>query len=179
VTGRIGVHGSNFRDYNTNKGWKTGRNKHFAYFPSLNTMSSNSLDRFITAQETAYDTALAEIKNGRKRSHWIWYIFPQLKGLGFSHHSEYYGLSGIDEAKAYLEHPVLGKRLIEISKDLLDLPSSDPAQVMGYPDDLKLNSCMTLFANVPGADPVFNAVIDKFFNGKPDHNTLALLSQKP
>lgn len=137
-----------------------------------------TLDRFLEVQERDYNTALAEIKAGRKQSHWIWYIFPQLKGLGFSSNSEYYGIADIDETTAYLDHSVLGKRLIEISNALLTLPAHDPAQVMGYPDDLKLKSSMTLFAAVPGADPVFEKVLQKFFEGSRDAKTMALLGLK-
>ena len=133
------------------------------------------LSRFLKAQERDYETALAEIRSGRKRSHWIWYIFPQLKGLGFSSMAEYYGIDGIDEARAYMKDPVLSARLIEISGALLTLRSSDPGSVMGYPDDLKLRSSMTLFRAAAPEEPVFSQVLDKFFGGRGDDITLRLL----
>ena len=136
------------------------------------------LERFIKAQEHDYPAALAEIKAGRKRSHWIWYIFPQLKGLGRSHYAQYYGLDGVDEARAYLAHPVLGARLKEISNALLGLglDQNDPEEVMGgHPDDWKLQSCMTLFAKISDEDSVFHDVLYKFFGGKMDDKTLAML----
>lgn len=133
-----------------------------------------TLNRFLTAQERSYDAALAEIKAGRKRTHWMWYIFPQIAGLGMSSTAQYYSIQDSLEAEEYIEHPVLGARLLEISRALLTLESSDATAVMGYPDDLKLRSCMTLFAQVSD-DPVFEAVLDKFFGGRPDSRTLALL----
>jgi uncharacterized protein (DUF1810 family) len=105
-----------------------------------------NLDRFLKAQEEDYETALSEIRSGYKRSHWIWYIFPQLKGLGFSSTSEYYGINGLSEAKSYMENEILRARMIEISEALLTLETSDAEDVMGYPDNLKLMSSMTLFA---------------------------------
>lgn len=137
----------------------------------------NRLDRFLTAQERSYDTALSEIKNGRKRSHWMWYTFPQIAGLGMSSTAQYYSIADIEEAREYITHPVLGARLLEISRALLTLDSSDATAVMGYPDDLKLRSSMTLFAQV-SEDPVFNAVIDKFYGGRPDTRTLHILGVK-
>lgn len=135
---------------------------------------NSRLDRFLTAQERSYDAALSEIKNGRKRSHWMWYIFPQIAGLGMSSTAQYYSIADIEEAREYITHPVLGARLLEISRALLTLDSSDATAVMGYPDDLKLRSSMTLFAQV-SEDPVFNAVIDKFYGGRPDTRTLHIL----
>ena len=134
------------------------------------------LERFVKAQEFSYSAALAEIKAGQKRSHWIWYIFPQLKGLGRSHRAQVYGIEDIDEAKAYLTHPVLGARLKEICETLMQLKSSDPSEVMGgFPDDLKLQSCMTLFAEISEGDSVFHRVLDKFFGGQTDAKTLAMI----
>ena len=133
------------------------------------------LDRFKKAQEEDYPYALHEIKVGRKRSHWIWYIFPQLKGLGFSSMSEYYGIDGRAEAQAYIADPLLRARLVEISEALLALESHNPTQVMGYPDDLKLKSSMTLFAEVAPDIPVFEQILQKFFAGEKDAKTLQLL----
>ena len=135
-----------------------------------------TLERFINAQSNTYEEALSEIKAGRKRSHWIWFIFPQMKGLGFSHMSNFYGIENINEARAYLAHPVLGARLLEISEALLNLQENDPAVVMGgSPDDMKLQSSMTLFAAVSDDGSVFHRVLDKFFSGKKDKKTLELL----
>jgi uncharacterized protein (DUF1810 family) len=134
------------------------------------------MERFIEAQQHEYKTALSEIHNGRKLSHWMWYIFPQIAGLGFSETSRYYGLKNLQEAKEYLGHPILGKRLIEISAALLDLDTNDAHAVFGSPDNLKLQSSMTLFSSVDNSDPVFQLVLDKFFNGKKDKHTLALLN---
>ena len=136
----------------------------------------HNLQRFITAQQNDYPTALAEIKQGRKRSHWMWYIFPQIAGLGFSETSRYYALKDIDEAQAYLNHPILGKRLIEICTELLKLPTNNATQIFGTPDDMKLRSCVTLFASLPDADPVFKQVLDKFFGGEGDKLTIQILA---
>ena len=134
-----------------------------------------NLERFITAQEKDYAIALAEIKNGRKRSHWMWYIFPQVQGLGFSTTSIYYAIKDIREAEAFLKHPVLGERLIQICNALIELPANDANKIFGNPDDMKLKSSMTLFAAVPGTDPVFNSVLNKFFNGSKDNKTIEIL----
>lgn len=134
--------------------------------------TEHSLERFIAAQERDYETALKEIKNGRKRTHWMWYIFPQINGLGFSDMARRYGMKDLHEATQYLKHPLLGSRIVEISRALLELPGNNPMEIMGSPDDLKLHSSMTLFSLVPGADPVFDAVLNKFFGGKKDNGTL-------
>ncbi|GGG87793.1 hypothetical protein GCM10007415_22120 [Parapedobacter pyrenivorans] len=139
-------------------------------------MADDQLQRFVMAQERHYTTAFEEIKNGRKRSHWMWYIFPQLAGLGFSETSRYYAIRDREEADAYLRHPALGPRLVEISHELLRLATDDATAVFGSPDDLKLRSCMTLFSVVPDADPVFQAILDKYFEGIPDGKTLGILS---
>lgn len=135
------------------------------------------LNRFVKAQENTYSTALQEIKSGRKKSHWMWFIFPQLKGLGFSETAQFYGINGLSEAQEYLQHPVLGGRLREISRALLTLESGDAHAIFGYPDDMKLKSSMTLFAEV-GNDSVFDEVLMKFFDGEKDQKTLELLKQK-
>ena len=133
------------------------------------------LQRFIDAQKKDYPIALVEIKKGRKRSHWMWYIFPQIQGLGFSETSKLYGIKNQNEAEEYLTHPLLGSRLIEISNALLALKTDKAGEVLGSPDDLKLRSSMTLFASVKNANPVFQSVLDKFFNGEKDKKTLELL----
>jgi|SRR6185503_11173689 len=134
-----------------------------------------SFERFVKAQEHDYAVALSELRNGRKRGHWMWYIFPQIAGLGFSDMSRHYAIKDLQEATAYLSHPVLGKRLAEISAALLSLPGNDARAIFGSPDDLKLRSSMTLFALVPAADPVFETVLKKFFDGQKDLSTLQLL----
>ena len=129
------------------------------------------IDRFIKAQENSYNHALEEIKNGRKRSHWIWYIFPQFKGLGSSEISKYYAIRSRNEAKEYIKHPVLGSRLIEISNELLKLNTNNADDVMSWPDNMKLKSSMTLFALVSDND-IFRRVLDKFFDGEMDEFTV-------
>lgn len=138
---------------------------------------TSSLQRFLDAQATDYPIALAEIKAGRKRSHWMWYIFPQIQGLGFSETSKHYAIKDAAEAAAYLQHPVLGGRLVEICQALLAGAGSDASRVFGSPDDAKLKSSMTLFAAVPGTSPVFEAVLAKFFAGASDSKTLQLLGK--
>jgi uncharacterized protein (DUF1810 family) len=134
-----------------------------------------NLNRFVEAQENSYQTALSEIRNGRKRSHWMWFIFPQVAGLGFSETSQFYGIRTIAEAIAYLNHPVLGKRLVEISETLLTIDGKTANQIFGSPDDMKLKSSMTLFAAVSDENTVFRKVLDKYFNGQEDTKTLQLL----
>ena len=134
------------------------------------------LQRFHKAQIFDYPVALGEIKNGRKESHWMWYIFPQLKELGYSSTAKYYGLTK-DEAKAYLKDEILKSRLIEISQVLLELKSNDATEIFGYPDDLKLKSSMTLFSEIAPEIEVFNKVLEKFFSGKKDDKTLELLEK--
>lgn len=135
------------------------------------------LERFIQAQKDIYDRALQEIKFGRKRSHWMWYIFPQINGLGHSMTSIFFSIKDIEEAKEYLAHPLLGARLREISMALLDLDTSNPHEVFGSPDDMKLRSCMTFFDAVEPCS-VFNQVLEKFFNGKRDSRTLKILNDQ-
>ena len=141
-------------------------------------MKEYDLERFVKMQEYNYDTALKEIREGRKKSHWIWYIFPQLVGLGRSRMAQHYGIEDIEEARQYLAHPVLGARLKEISAALmgLGLDQNDPEEVMGgHPDDWKLQSCMTLFAAISEKGSVFHDVLYKFFGGEMDKKTLAKL----
>jgi uncharacterized protein (DUF1810 family) len=136
----------------------------------------NDLKRFLDAQETAYPAALAEVKAGRKRSHWMWYVFPQIAGLGFSSTSRYYAIKDMEEAEAYLNDPVLGARLINICHELLKLEGSDAGKVFGSPDDLKLLSSMTLFTSLKNTHPVFAQVLEKFFHGIKDAKTLQIIS---
>jgi uncharacterized protein (DUF1810 family) len=136
-----------------------------------------SLNRFVEAQESSYATALAEIQQGRKRSHWMWYIFPQIRGLGYSSTAQFYAIEDAAEAQAYVQHTLLGPRLLAICQALLGLPGQNATQILGTPDDLKLRSSMTLFASLPNPDPVFQAVLDKFFKGQPDPQTLRILGR--
>ncbi len=137
-----------------------------------------NLKRFVDAQHRDYETALSEIKNGRKRNHWMWYIFPQIGGLGFSETSRYYSIKNEEEAEAFLQHPLLGERLITICNVLLSLPTNNAHSIFGSPDDVKLKSCATLFASLPNANPVFEDVLQKFFGGKKDESTLRILKQQ-
>ena len=133
-----------------------------------------NLNRFIEAQNRDYDIALAEIRAGKKVSHWMWYIFPQIKGLGRSSTSEYYGLSGIKEAQAYLSDPILKARLIEITDAVIAHKDKSAEEIFGGIDAKKLRSCMTLFSIAAPDIPVFEAVLEQFFHGVPDRNTLRL-----
>ena len=134
----------------------------------------NSVERFINAQENDYQTALAEVRAGYKCSHWMWYIFPQLKGLGFSSTAQFYGINGKEEAKAYLEHPVLGARLREITSVLLNVEGKFAIEIFGHTDAMKLRSSMTLF-NAVAEDDLFQKVLAKYFDSKLDGRTLAML----
>jgi uncharacterized protein (DUF1810 family) len=141
-------------------------------------MPDKELIRFLEAQNQMYLTALSEVKKGGKKSHWMWFIFPQLKGLGASETARYFGLNGISEATEYLKHPVLGRHLVEISQALLSLEGKTANHIFGSPDDLKLRSCMTLFAAVEKSNPVFSQVLDKYFDGQPDAQTLSILEKQ-
>jgi uncharacterized protein (DUF1810 family) len=139
---------------------------------------SNNLERFRKAQRDSYDTALLEIQNGRKLSHWMWYIFPQIAGLGYSPTAQYYAIRDLDEAVEFLNDKTLGKNLIEISEALLLIESNDATAVMGYPDDMKLRSSMTLFELADPECKVFQKVLDKFYHGERDERTLEILGRK-
>ena len=141
-------------------------------------MDNYNLDRFIKEQEQTYSTACAELSRGRKVSHWMWWIFPQIKGLGMTSTSQYYSIQSMGEAKAFLAHPYLGKNIREISSILLGLDTNDASRVMGYPDDLKLRSSMTLFAEAAPEVEVFQKVLDKFYDGEKDERTISLLQLK-
>ena len=136
----------------------------------------HSLERFVDAQERMYDIALAEVKSGKKLSHWIWYIFPQIKGLGESNNSRYYGIDDMDEARAYLNHPILGARLREITSVFLDSVGKNAQDVFGYLDAMKVRSCMTLFNEVSD-DDLFRNVLVRYYSGLSDEKTLAILGK--
>lgn len=135
------------------------------------------LQRFLTAQERNYTDALQEIKRGHKTTHWMWYVFPQVAGLGLSETAKFYAVKDVAEATAYLQHPVLGKRLVEISEAMLQLPGNDPYKILGSPDDIKLQSSMTLFGALPDAPPVFQQVLEKYYGGKKDGRTLEIIGK--
>lgn len=137
------------------------------------------LRRFVEAQRELYDSALAEIRRGRKESHWMWFVFPQVAGLGSSAISRRFAIRSGAEAAAYLEHPVLGARLRECTAAMNALPTDSATEVLGRVDATKFRSSMTLFANVPGSDPVFERALQKFFAGAPDPRTLAFLAMGP
>ena len=133
------------------------------------------LDRFLDAQRGDYAAALAEVRRGRKTSHWMWYIFPQIAGLGQSSTARYYSIRDLEEAREYYAHPVLGQHLREISGALLELRGSDPVAVFGGIDSMKLKSSMTLFALAAPDDPIFQQVLDKYYGGEQDALTLRIL----
>lgn len=135
-----------------------------------------SLEQFVKAQEGSYEIALKEIKQGRKRSHWMWYIFPQIKGLGYSSTAQYYAIQDKKEAENYLKHPILSKRLVEISEELLKIDNDNASEVFGYPDDMKLKSSMTLFYLV-SEKVVFKRVLEKFFCNELDKRTVEILKE--
>ncbi|MBQ3490011.1 MAG: DUF1810 domain-containing protein [Clostridia bacterium] len=143
-------------------------------------MYQDSLERFLEAQNSrryggSYEDALAEMRAGKKYTHWIWYIYPQLRGLGRSEYSFLFGIRNKEEAEAYLAHEILGARLIAVTNVLLNLPETNIFQIMSAIDASKLRSCMTLFANTENAPEIFDNVLQKYFNGKPDRKTLAMI----
>lgn len=133
------------------------------------------LERFADAQRDIYEQALSEIRGGRKQSHWMWFVFPQLAGLGSSPTSRFYAIENIDEARAYLGHPILGKRLAECAEVVLAIEGKSASEIFGSPDDMKLQSCMTLFALASPAGSIYERVLDKFFAGEQDRETIRLL----
>ena len=134
-----------------------------------------NLQRFLDAQKSVYEQVCEELRAGQKRSHWMWFIFPQIQGLGQSSMAIRFAISSLDEAKAYLQHSVLGTRLRECSGLVAAIEGRSIDDIFGYPDDLKLHSSMTLFARTSTEDPVFQEVLQKYFHGEPDHQTLKLL----
>ncbi len=134
-----------------------------------------NLNRFLRAQKDDYEQALSEIRSGQKRTHWMWYIFPQLAGLAFSSTAQHYSIKSIEEARAYLAHPVLGPRLLECAEAVVSVEGRSAKQIFGSPDDLKLASCATLFACVSSSGSVFECLLVKYYEGKRDGKTLQLL----
>lgn len=141
----------------------------------MNSIDPFDLARFVRAQESVYEQVVGELESGRKRTHWMWFIFPQFRGLGSSPTSVYYAIQSLKEAEAYLAHPVLGPRLLESASILEELPGADAEAVMGSPDDLKLRSSATLFARVSPASSVFHRVLQKYFGGEEDERTRDLI----
>lgn len=139
----------------------------------------HNLNRFVEAQEDDYERALAEITSGRKRTHWMWYIFPQLDGLGFSSISKHFSIKSIEEARAYLDHPVLGPRLVECAEAVIAIDDLSATEIFGSPDDLKLKSCATLFASVLPPGSAFDRLLAKYYMGARDAKTLQLLGATP
>ena len=135
-----------------------------------------NLERFVSVHAGVYPQVLAELSAGRKRGHWIWFIFPQMKGLGRSAQSEYYGIGSLDEAAAYARHPLLGPRLVECTQLVNQIEGLAIREILGPPDDLKFRSSMTLFARAAEDATVFNAALKKYFNAEADLQTLKLLS---
>jgi uncharacterized protein (DUF1810 family) len=133
------------------------------------------LDRFVSAQAEVYPSALSELREGAKRGHWMWFVFPQLKGLGRSEYAFYYGIGSLEEASAYLRHPVLGPRLVQCTQAVNAVDDRSVHEIFGSPDDMKFRSSMTLFASAGEDDTVFRTALDKYFNGRPDPLTLELL----
>lgn len=134
-----------------------------------------NLERFVTAQVGVYQTACGELRKGRKQSHWIWFVFPQMKGLGRSTAAHHYGIGSLDEARAYLEHPLLGPRLNEVTRLMLETRGRSLNEILGSPDDMKFRSSMTLFARAAGAESVFAEALNALCAGQQDEKTLALL----
>ena len=145
------------------------------FLMSVSSDKKYNLSRFLEAQEGDYPRALKEIRNGRKSSCWMWYIFPQIQGLGVTSTTDYYSIKDLNEAKEYMNNEILRGRLIEISEALLGLETNDPHAVLGYPDDLKLKSCMTLFGIAAPDQDVFQKVLDKYYNGERDEKTIEKL----
>ena len=143
----------------------------------MNLDDTFDLDRFVSAQENVYQTALEEIGSGRKQGHWMWFIFPQITGLGSTEISRLYAINSREEAVAYLEHPVLGPRIREISEVLLTQDDKSATEILGTPDDLKLRSSMTLFKSVSTDNDVFLNVLDRYYGGEEDPQTFRILSE--
>ena len=141
----------------------------------MTTRPGDPLQRFVDAQAPVFDDVCDELAAGRKTTHWIWFIFPQLRELGRSATARFYGLESRDEALAYWQHPVLGPRLKQCAELVLQVSGKTAHDIFGTPDELKLRSCMTLFAAVAGEEPVFTRVLERYYGGMPDGRTLALL----
>lgn len=147
------------------------------YIKKVSRYMKNDLDRFIEAQKNTYNRALQEIKNGQKESHWIWYIFPQIRGLGHSERANYYAIEDIEEATNYLKNPILYARLIEISKALLEVEEKTAIEILGYVDAMKVKSSMTLFHLANSEEKTYIEVLNKYYQGEKDEKTIQLLQK--
>ena len=143
----------------------------------MNPGDTYDLKRFLSAQEGVYERALAELKGGQKRTHWIWFIFPQIDGLGYSPTAKHYSIKSMEEARQYLDHPVLGKRLLECTEAVVALKDGSVSEIFGFPDDMKFKSSMTLFEQIAGRGSVFSLALDKYCHGERDAMTLRLLEK--
>jgi uncharacterized protein (DUF1810 family) len=141
-------------------------------------MDGYNLERFVEAQEPVYDSVLQELRAGQKRSHWMWYVFPQVRGLGVTAMSQRYAIGSLEEAAAYFEHPILGLRLRECTRLVMDVEGRSAEQIFGHPDNLKFRSCMTLFERSATDNAIFRNALLKYFGGQPDQLTLDLLKQQ-
>lgn len=137
------------------------------------------LNRFLTAQEGVYDRALTEVRSGMKLSHWMWFVFPQIDGLGHSPTTRHYSIKSLEEARRYLSHPVLGPRLTECAEAVLAVQGRSVSEIFGFPDDMKLQSCMTLFEFLSGPGSVFGRVLDRYYQGRRDERTLQIADRSP
>ncbi|MDD3814207.1 MAG: DUF1810 domain-containing protein [Desulfocapsaceae bacterium] len=166
-----------------NKEMDTNTNSPRDAMPAINDRPDSNdpfdLDRFTRAQEKIYVRVIDELQNGRKESHWMWFIFPQIDGLGRSPTAKRYAIKSLEEAAAYLNHPVLGQRLLQCSEALLHIHGKSASAIFGFPDVWKLRSCMTLFATIAAADSIFARVLASYFNGQPDQQTMEILKRKP
>ncbi|MBF4491539.1 DUF1810 domain-containing protein [Flavobacterium sp. MR2016-29] len=139
----------------------------------------DGIERFVAAQQNVYQQALNEINNGKKQSHWMWFVFPQIRGLGFTDFNVYFGIKDLKEAQQYLSDPILGARIIEISQAVLSQQGKTALEIFGNPDQRKLKSSMTLFSQIQNTDLVFQKVLDRYYQGSVDEKTMAILqSQK-
>ena len=146
---------------------------------NLNNDDIFDLRRFVVAQDNVYQNVLRELQNGKKRSHWMWFIFPQLEGLGRSSTARFYSIKSLEEAQAYLNHPILGNRLLECTNTILSIEGKSALQIFGIPDDLKLKSSMTLFAFISPPNSIFHQALTRFCGGKKDDKTISLLENLP
>ena len=135
------------------------------------------LDRFLEAQRETYENALREIRQGSKQTHWMWFIFPQLRGLGFTDYNIFYGIENLKEASLYLNHPILGKRLVEITPAMLEIETKTALEILARPDERKLKSCMTLFGLLPETAECFRLVLEKYYHGEQDEKTLQIIKE--
>ena len=155
---------------------RCGERRHDAYGPATN-MTTLDLERFISAQDPVYSTVVSELRNGTKASHWMWFIFPQIDGLGSSPTARQYAIRSLDEADAYLAHPILGSRLIECTELVNVVEGKSLRQIFGSPDDMKFHSSVTLFSLIEPRRSTFERALDKYFDGELDERTIAIIGR--